>query len=204
MKTASLFDSWPETYDQWFETPIGKLIKTYETELILEMLAPSQGDHILDAGCGTGLCGPLLQGFARRLVGVDLSEGMLALARDRGIYDELIAAELTRYLETTEDRFDVVMCADTLVYFGDLHAVIDGFQRVLEADGVLVFSVEQTGPLEQDFRLLPHGRYAHNADYVGKLLGDAGFDPVDMRPGVLRLEVGQPVNGLLVTARKPA
>ena len=35
MHALTAFDPWPETYDQWFETPIGKLIREYETELIL-------------------------------------------------------------------------------------------------------------------------------------------------------------------------
>jgi len=55
MNELKVFDQWPERYDQWFETPIGKLIKTYETELILEMVKPSKGELILDAGCGTGV-----------------------------------------------------------------------------------------------------------------------------------------------------
>ena len=38
---------------------------------------------MLDAGCGTGLCGPLIAPHARRLVGVDLSGQMLAHARER-------------------------------------------------------------------------------------------------------------------------
>ena len=45
---------------------------------------------ILDAGCGTGLCGPLLKPWARRLVGVDLSGGMLEKARALQLYDEHI------------------------------------------------------------------------------------------------------------------
>ena len=40
-----------------------------------------RGERVLDAGCGTGLCGPLLRPYAKRLVGVDLSSGMLERAR---------------------------------------------------------------------------------------------------------------------------
>ena len=40
---------------------------------------------VLDAGCGTGLCGPLVAPYKRRLVGVDLSERMLDRARDRNV-----------------------------------------------------------------------------------------------------------------------
>jgi predicted TPR repeat methyltransferase len=91
--------------------------------LVAEMLKrsgvdPSKRVHILDAGCGTGLCGPLVAPYACRLVGVDLSEGMLARARERDVYDVLVKGELTAYLEACTDTFDVIVSADTLVYFG--------------------------------------------------------------------------------------
>ena len=60
-------------------------------------LAPSHRLDVLDAGCGTGLCGAVVAPFARRLVGVDLSEGMLAHAKDKNVYHALIKAELTEY-----------------------------------------------------------------------------------------------------------
>jgi hypothetical protein len=37
---TEVFDLWPEKYDQWLETPIGQLIKSYESELILNLLVP--------------------------------------------------------------------------------------------------------------------------------------------------------------------
>jgi predicted TPR repeat methyltransferase len=56
---------------------------------------------VLDAGCGTGLCGAIVAPYARRLVGVDLSEGMLVHATSKNVYDSLIKAELTEYLRGT-------------------------------------------------------------------------------------------------------
>ena len=50
---VEIFDHWPEKYDQWFEKPMGRLIKGYERDLILRMVTPSRGEIILDAGCGT-------------------------------------------------------------------------------------------------------------------------------------------------------
>ncbi len=35
---SEIFDEWPEIYDQWFETPIGSLVRKYENELVLEMI----------------------------------------------------------------------------------------------------------------------------------------------------------------------
>jgi predicted TPR repeat methyltransferase len=53
---------------------------------------------VIDAGCGTGLCGPLLRPRAAFMAGVDLSAAMIELARKRAVYDALVVAELTAYL----------------------------------------------------------------------------------------------------------
>jgi len=42
MSEKQRFDDWPERYDRWFETPVGKAVLKYETELILEMLRPGR------------------------------------------------------------------------------------------------------------------------------------------------------------------
>ena len=55
-------------------------------------LDASRSLDVLDAGCGTGLCGPLIAPYARRLTGVDLSGGMLSQAKEKNIYDELLQA----------------------------------------------------------------------------------------------------------------
>ena len=85
-------------------------------------LEPSHRLDVLDAGCGTGLCGALVAPFARRLTGVDLSDGMLAHAKDKNVYHALVKAELTEYLRANREAFDLIVSADTLVYFGDLTA----------------------------------------------------------------------------------
>ena len=81
---------------------------------------PCQQLDVLDAGCGTGLCGAIVAPFARRLVGVDLSEKMLAQAQDKKLYRTLVKAELTDYLRNNSETFDLIVSADTLVYFGCL------------------------------------------------------------------------------------
>jgi len=52
---TQFFDEWPEAYDRWFTTPIGSLVKKYETQLISDQLKPKPGEIVLDAGCGTGV-----------------------------------------------------------------------------------------------------------------------------------------------------
>ena len=78
-----LFDKWPEKYDQWFETPIGALVKTYENELLLDLLQPRPGEMILDVGCGTGVFTLDILGLGARVIGLDISQPMLVRARQK-------------------------------------------------------------------------------------------------------------------------
>lgn len=164
------------------------------------------GIQVLDAGCGTGLCGEWIRPLARRLVGVDLSPGMIEQARQRGCYDELACAELTSYSASSLERFDLVMAADVLCYFGELDEPISALGRILQPGGFLVFSVEDLSAVRPDvgdsgYRLLEHGRYAHVARYVEAQVRSAGLELEAAEPGVLRYERGVPVRGLIVAAR---
>lgn len=70
--------------------------------------APTDHRRILDAGCGTGLCGPLLRPFASHLTGVDLSPRMVEKAHDRGSYDTLEVTELSAFMATLFMAYDVI------------------------------------------------------------------------------------------------
>ncbi len=162
------------------------------------------GDWIvLDAGCGTGLCGPLLRPYAARLVGVDLSPKMLAKAAGREVYEELVEAELVGYLEQKPSAFDLIVSADTLVYFGELRPFLQAAKNALLPGGHLVFTLEK-GESGLGFKLNIHGRYSHAPGYVETVLADAGFKICTIDNETLRKEAGVPVSGLLVTASKLA
>jgi predicted TPR repeat methyltransferase len=176
--------------------------------LVAQMLAESGVEaskslDVLDAGCGTGLCGPLVAPYARRLVGVDLSEPMLAQARARDAYDELVKRELTAYLGDSTAEFDVIVSADTLVYFGLLDDVVAAAANALRPGGRLVFTVEELAGAGADagFALSPSGRYRHTRRYLERVLADASLRS-EIVPAELRLEAGDPVAGLVVRGTK--
>lgn len=174
-------------------------------QLLIEALAtalpaPDGSLDILDAGCGTGLCGPLLKPFARKLVGVDLSAGMLTRARGVDAYDELVKAELTDFLNSQSNAFDLIASADTLCYFGDLEPVLKGFAGALKYGGVLAFTLEDAGQGRQDWKLNQHGRYAHTREYVERVLRSAGCTIQSIASVILRKEGGQPVRGYSTVA----
>ncbi|TVS12267.1 MAG: tetratricopeptide repeat protein [Planctomycetaceae bacterium] len=160
---------------------------------------------ILDAGCGTGLCGPLLRAWAKRLVGVDLSAGMLDHARRRQAYDELVEAELTSYMRQYAGSFDIIVSADTLVYFGDLDPVLSAAWGALRGGGCFAFTLEQldTNNLDAAYILGSHGRYAHTDNYVRERLTVTGLELRSLERVILRREGGHDVPGFIVLAFKP-
>lgn len=179
-------------------------------ELVAQLLGePRQALTVLDAGCGTGLCGPLLRPYARALRGIDLSAGMLAKAAQRAVYDALDEAELTAWLAQHPHSCDLIVSADTLCYFGALETVLAAAAQALRPGGHLVFTVEQTMRPEQlasapTFLLHAHGRYSHAEYYVRNALLAAGLRATQLQPVHLRMEASRPVEGLLVAATAPA
>lgn len=162
---------------------------------------PGADLDVLDAGCGTGLCGPLLRPFARRLVGVDLSQPMLERARCRGSYDETIVAELTTFLESLDRQYDLIVSTDTLIYFGELEPVFKAACNTLRTGGTFIFTVEEADfDSKSGYRMEWHGRYCHTRPYVERSLAAAGFSVMQIGQDTLRTELGKSVAGLVVTA----
>jgi predicted TPR repeat methyltransferase len=197
------FDSFAASFESKLERLSYRAPALVAAALAGAGLEPEKRLDVLDAGCGTGLCGPLVGAYARRLTGVDLSDGMLARAKEKGVYDELIKAELTEFLRARAEAFDVIVSADTLVYFGALDAVFVAAARALRPNGVFVFTLEHDAGADPDAdsRLQYHGRYSHARAYVDRALADAGFDPA-INQAQLRMEAGSPVAGLVVLARR--
>ena len=195
------FDGFAATFESRLERLSYRAPALVSAMLEQAALEPSRQYEILDAGCGTGLCAPFLAPFARRLTGVDLSAGMLALAREKRIYDVLVQAELTEFLGNRHHEFDVIVSADTLVYFGDLAAVIAAAAGALRGRGRLVFTLEHLADDSVlDYRLEWHGRYSHSRGYIEGLLAGAGLTPTTVE-AELRMEAGKPVAGLVIHAQ---
>lgn len=196
------FDAFAATFDANLSA-LGYRAPGLVAELLRDLLpAPARQFDIHDLGCGTGLCGPLVRDWARELSGCDLSAGMLQKAERRRVYDSLQHAELVAHLCANPARFDALICADTLCYFGELGGAMQAARTALRPGGLLVFTVEARPAGEGTaVHLQPNGRYTHRRDYVSTVLADAGLEEVALREETLRLEGGRPVIGWLVAAR---
>ena len=198
----NLFDD----YASSFETHLVNALRYRAPELLREAVGRVSGVteahwSVIDLGCGTGLCGPLFRGLAQRLVGVDLSAGMLEKAKERKVYDELETGELTTTLEANPASFDLVIAADVFIYVGDLKRVFNATLSALHPNGLFAFTVGRgVGPR---FTLTTSGRYSHSPEYIESLAHDRGFDIALRELITPRLEQGQPVAGELFVLRGP-
>jgi predicted TPR repeat methyltransferase len=198
-----VFDNFASTFDKKLATLRYRAPQLVADALGAVLPAPAHQFDIADVGCGTGLCGPLVRAWARRLSGCDLSGAMLDQAGQRKVYDLLEKAELVQFLEGHPDSFDVVISADTLCYFGNLQGVAKAVRSALRVGGRFVFTVEALKEADGDtYRLLANGRYAHALAYVESVLRAADLLPQRTAGEVLREEVALPVHGWLVTASR--
>ena len=207
----TVFDDFAATFDEQLEH-----LGYRAPQIIAAMLADSgtpaaKALDVLDVGCGTGLCGPLVAPYARRLTGVDLSAKMLAKASVRQVYDELVKGELTAYQRSRPAAFDVIVCADTLCYIGALDEVAAAAAAALRPGGQFFFTVEalfesesvSESEAERGFRLATPGRYTHAQPYAERVLTNAGL-AAQVVHAELRMESGLPVAGLAVRGRNRA
>ena len=191
-------------FSRTFETNLCKELGYKAPEQVRELIDPLLGERrelaVLDLGCGTGLAGVQFKERASRLIGVDISPEMIELARARNLYDRLEVSEITAWLGRCEERFELVVCCDCLIYFGDLRQVVLPVAGLLRPKGVFAFTLERGE--RYPLRLTDTGRYAHHADHVREVAAAAKLDVVRLEEGFLRNEYGAPVTGLFVVLEK--
>lgn len=199
---AEEFNTFATSFDAKLEI-LGYKAPELVANALTTALGPGQiADAILDAGCGTGLCSVLLRPLAKRLEGVDLSSGMLEKAQQRGGYDQLTCAELAAFMSAHPARWNAIVSADTLCYFGDLAPAMVAACSALLPQGLLVFSVEATQLSETGYSLQYNGRYVHTRQYVADCVQAAGMQLLALEAQTLRVEVMRPVRGWIVVARR--
>jgi predicted TPR repeat methyltransferase len=188
----ALFDGCASRFDEKLAS-----LKYRGPELVLRALTrgaaiPADGWSILDAGCGTGLVGAALKQHARRLIGVDLSAGMMEIARQRAIYDELIHCDIVDHLRVCIQEFDVIASADVLTYIGDVEEFFEHAAHALRPGGRVIVVAESLKTTES-FRLNPTGRFSHSQRFLTNAMMRAGLIVAYFEEDVMRHEGLKPV-----------
>jgi len=145
------YDEWAQTYDEDMAAA-GYRHPSICLALLARHAKPGDGP-VLDAGAGTGMIGEWLRiiGFAP-LVALDASEGMLNVARHKGVYDELCQGFMGQALPFGTNRFAAAVSAGvfTLGHVGP--EGLDELLRVVRPGGVITLTVKDKLYAEGGFR----------------------------------------------------
>jgi ubiquinone/menaquinone biosynthesis C-methylase UbiE len=151
----ALFDAAASSYDTFCSTPMGKYVDGTERGMLLELLQPRAGEEIADLGCGTGLYAVTLAELGCKVTGIDISQGMLDLARAKarpGLDLRFLQGDLSR-LPRADARFDAALMQVTLEFVADPAAVLSEAMRVLRPGGRLVVGlIHGPGPWARSYR----------------------------------------------------
>jgi predicted TPR repeat methyltransferase len=189
----NLFDQYAPHFDQH----LNKYLDYHVPDVLLKAIihqtgVKSAGWKVLDLGCGTGLCGEKLRPFAREMVGVDLSENMLAIAKQKNIYDVLEKIDIHLAVEKYA-LLDLIFAGDVLGYVGDLVPIFSLVKSALNDNGLFVFTVEKTEGAS--FMLQHNARFAHSKSYIKQLAAQNDFIVECEENAILRMQKQAQVEG---------
>ncbi len=179
---------------------------------IMGWLAPEPGERILDLGCGDGALTERLVAAGAEVIGVDISEDLLAAARARG----LTVLKIDGHALPFEAEFDAVFSNAALHWMTEPEKVIDGIRRALKPGGRFVAEFGGHGNVAAivtamrsaalafggDPNLAGPWFYPTPAEYEA-LLAKAGFrvERIALVPRPTPLPTG--IEGWLMTFRRP-
>jgi len=134
---VDFFDRIAPSYDSW----AGGQHERVAARLV-DVAAPQKGEHVLDVGTGTGLVAHLVAPRVSpgSVIGIDLSDNMLALARSKKSKNVQFLGMAAERLVFKPETFDLVTMGEALAYLGDPTDALAEARRVLREGGRLAVS----------------------------------------------------------------
>jgi ubiquinone/menaquinone biosynthesis C-methylase UbiE len=128
-----IFDDLANRYDSWFETPLGKKIFESERSCIEKLIKKVEDKFAVDLGIGTGLFTKILREKGYRVIGIDISDEMLKIAKNRGF--EVIKHDLNNPLPFNDESFDFVFSMTSIEFLKNPENLVEEVYRILKKDG---------------------------------------------------------------------
>ncbi|MGG1550768.1 class I SAM-dependent methyltransferase [Paenibacillus ferrarius] len=169
--TASSQERWNEIAGFWDDF-MGEHSNRFHREIVRpkteELLAPQEGQQILDIACGNGNFSRRLAGLGVKVTAIDYSSNMIDRAVGRSSayegnisYKVVDATKSEELLALGEGSFDGAVANMALMDISDLSGLLEALPRMLKPNGVVVFSIPH--PCFQS----PNTRRIHESEDVG-------------------------------------
>ncbi len=173
------YNSWAETYDADMQS-VGYVHIAVMAGLISRYVS-NRNSKILDAGVGTGSLGGLLAilGYSN-LHGIDMSDGMLAIARNRNVYTDLHNRTLGEPLGLADNSIAAIVSSGTFTTGHAPASAFDELLRITQPGGHLIFTVGTKVWEEQGFA----ARFAYylSKDLVREIETTPIYHPMPLSP----------------------
>lgn len=145
------YNQWAKDYEQDLTENYGRPNSEPIVDLTIKYI--SKNAHILDAGAGTGLMGKWLhqEGY-HNLIGIDLSDAMLAEAKKKNVYTELHQMILGEPLNFLDATFDAVTACGVFTYGHAPSHAFDELIRVTKPEGYIIFTLRPDFYENSDFK----------------------------------------------------
>ena len=145
------YDQWAADYEADVEGDFGWISPQRTSETFARHVP--QEATILDAGAGTGLVGQCLYGLGyRNLTAMDLSQGMLEIARNKNVYQAFDQMAMGQRLDYSDDQFDATVVVGVFTEGHAKASSLDELVRVTKTGGHIVFSLKTDVYSEQGFK----------------------------------------------------
>lgn len=174
-QNKAFFDKLSQYYDRGI---FGRFISNVAVET-LKSVRLNKKAVVLDAGCGSGNLLALLEKRKDlRLYGIDISEGMLEIAREKTRKSKILnLSVLSLSKKFKKEFFDYIFVIDAFHHFPDHKKVLKRFYGLLKRNGRLIVTDVDFGYFfNYFFHLLEPGNvWVYNAKSMKELFEEQGF-----------------------------
>lgn len=196
-----LFDNYApyfENHLQLLEYQVPQLLFTAVNNIV-QTKKLGNSLRILDLGCGTGMSGMPFKHLAQELIGIDLAKNMLQKANQKNIYTDLHHISIEQAI-TEYSAIDIIIAAESFVYFGDLTNIFTNCYHALKPGGIFAYTLEHTK--KYPYTLQRSARFAHAKKYITKVAQHNNFTILHINKIILRKQHDNTVYGNIFVLQK--